>query len=212
MQLSHTASEMCKICRELKFKYDWLINSCFYIPITYCIMINEFMTILQGYQSKFCFPLELKEGVLNFALNRLYSDFDLALLAYGKWVYTSYSHMFHTDKFQIISTSSIITKTQISCSHLRVYVLNLFTIILPDIKIEHVLVWVNINESFSENQENNFWPLESDVWWVSFFRLSKIYAGKAVVWRSLVQIEQGRNLSISQGQEPSNNAHRKSMQ
>ena len=100
--------------------------------------------------------------------------------------------MLHIDKLQIISISSIITKTQIPWSHPRVYVLNLFTIILPDIKIEHVLVWVNINESFSEIQENNYWPLESDVWWVSFFRLSKIYAGKAVVWSSLVQIEQGR--------------------
>lgn len=61
-------------------------------------MINVFMTILQGYQSKFCFPLELKEGVLNFALDRLYSDFDLILLAYGKWVYTSYSYMLQIDK------------------------------------------------------------------------------------------------------------------
>lgn len=137
MQLSHTASEICKICRKLKFKYDWLINSCFHIPITHHIMINVFMMILQGYQSKFCFPLELKEGVLSFALDRLYSGFDLALLAYGKWVYTSYSHILHIDKLSKISISSVIAKTQVSCSHLRVYVLNLFTIILPDIKIEH---------------------------------------------------------------------------
>lgn len=47
MQLSKTASEIRKICKELKFKYNLLINSSyFHISMTFGVMINKSMKLL----------------------------------------------------------------------------------------------------------------------------------------------------------------------
>lgn len=102
-------------------------------------MINAFMMILQGYQSKFCFPLELKEGVLSFALDGLYSDFDLALLAYGKWVYKQ-RHNKNTD-FMLPPESLRVKFIYYNFARYQNCA---------------CLIRVNIYESYSEIQENNF--------------------------------------------------------
>lgn len=119
-------------------------------------MINAFMMILQGYQSKFCFPLELKEGVLSFALDGLYSDFDLALLAYGKWVYTSYSHMLHIDKLSnrfYKQRHNKNTDFMLPPESLRVKFIYYNFVRYQNCAC---LIRVNIYESYSEIQENNF--------------------------------------------------------